>query len=244
MENKITDIQAIVKDIYSYVANKQSANEIPAIELDILLEKTRNLYDTFTHLKHAPVAVEEKHEPIVAPQEVHQPIQQEPVQVQFDLQEEVQPTIVEVVETPVRPEPTPIQIEEPIQIQHPVAEQITIPVEQEKAESIQTTIQANESHTQSIAEALQSRATQQDLGSKLGKTHINDINTAIPLGDRFSIKAQLFNHNENLMAETISTLNNSANYDEALQYIKEKFTWNFEDKKVQKFMELVERRFI
>lgn len=250
MENKIVEIQAIVKDIDAYLANKNTVSEIPAIELDIILEKTRNLYDILTKLKANTCVVEEKHEEVVVTQQEETPVFQqqetdtenEPVLFQIETQEQAQPN--EEVGTQHEPESIqfePTQVQETPQIeQQPVIEQ---PVNQ-VIETAQNPIQNNENRAQSIGEALQSRNTQQDLGSKLGETPIKDINTAIPLGDRFSIQAQLFGRNDDKMRETINTLNNFNNYEEAIQFIKDNFNWNFEDKKVQKFLGIVKRRFL
>ncbi len=251
MEKKITDIQILVKDIDAYLSNKTAGEEFPPIVLDILLEKTRQLYDSLTKLKNAPVA-ETRHEETIIQQEPvkvepqivvqQEPLaaENEPIQIEFQEEQPQQQTIIEEIVPPVEPEtvhiePKPIQVEPEPQVQ----------IQQQEQPKEQIHTQTNESHPQSIGEALQSRATQQqDLGSKLSKKPISDINTGIALGDRFSIIAQLFNHSEDNMRSTIAVLNKAKNYEEALQYLKDNFNWDFEDRKVQKFISVVEQRFL
>lgn len=252
MENKITDIQILVKDIDAYLSNKTAGEEFPPIVLDILLEKTRQLYDSLTKLKNTPTVIVEKHEEVI-PQEpqpehtiqqeatvvVNEPVHTEQQEVAQTVQ--AQQPVVEDVITSIEPEPIQTESVQQVQVEPQVQTQIQ-PQEQPKET---TSFQVNESHPQSIGEALQSRATQQqDLGSKLSKKPISDINTGIALGDRFSIIAQLFNHSEEKMRATIAVLNKANNFEEAMKYLKDNFNWDFEDRKVQKFISVVEQRFL
>lgn len=83
-----------------------------------------------------------------------------------------------------------------------------------------------------------------DLGSKLGKQPISDILNALSLNDRYLYRSQLFNNDADLFRNSINTLNDCKNFDAAIQYIKNNFSWDFEAPIVVAFLQVVERRFL
>lgn len=83
-----------------------------------------------------------------------------------------------------------------------------------------------------------------DLGSKLGKQPISDILSALSLNDRYLYRSQLFNNDADLFRNSINALNDCKNFDSAIQYIKNHFSWDFEAPIVEAFLQVVERRFL
>lgn len=83
-----------------------------------------------------------------------------------------------------------------------------------------------------------------DLGSKLGKQPISDILSALSLNDRYLYRSQLFNNDADLFRNSINALNDCKNFDAAIQYIKNHFSWDFEAPIVEAFLQVVERRFL
>ena len=70
-----------------------------------------------------------------------------------------------------------------------------------------------------------------------------DLKKVITLNDRFLFCRVLFANNENLMNQVFSELNMKESYDSAIEYLKEQFTWNFEDQNVTDFLAILKRYF-
>ncbi|GDX51623.1 hypothetical protein LBMAG27_06700 [Bacteroidota bacterium] len=87
-----------------------------------------------------------------------------------------------------------------------------------------------------------------ELNDKLRKAPIKDLKTFIGLNKRFSYINFLFNNDARLYDESIEKINNSSNYDEAMDYIenslRNRLHWNTQDEMVAEFYNIVERRFL
>lgn len=73
---------------------------------------------------------------------------------------------------------------------------------------------------------------------------IDDIKQAISLGDRFLFQRELFSNNGELMTKTIGYLNGLTTMDEALQYVNKKFNWDSENPTVERFLQILNRRYL
>lgn len=73
---------------------------------------------------------------------------------------------------------------------------------------------------------------------------IDDISKAISLGDRFLFQRELFANNGELMQKTIAHLNTLTSIEEAQTYLLKKFTWDKESTTVERFMQLISRRYL
>ena len=82
------------------------------------------------------------------------------------------------------------------------------------------------------------------LNDLLEKKNLSDFKKAFSLNDRFRFKRELFGGNEELMNETISTLNLLQSYNDSIAYIQEHFQWNQEDSATIDFIKLLEKRFL
>lgn len=92
-----------------------------------------------------------------------------------------------------------------------------------------------------LADAAKESFTRND---SITNKKIDDIKQAISLGDRFLFQRELFNNNGELMMKTIAYLNGIATMDEALQYINKKFDWDFENPTVERFIQILNRRYL
>lgn len=72
---------------------------------------------------------------------------------------------------------------------------------------------------------------------------VTDIRKAISLNDRFRFKRELFANNEQIMSQTLDSINQFQTYSDALAFIKEKFDWDEENETVADFLSIVEKRF-
>ncbi len=87
-----------------------------------------------------------------------------------------------------------------------------------------------------------------ELNDKLRKAPIKDLKTFIGLNKRFSYINFLFNNDARLYDESIEKINNSINYNEAMDYLentlRNRLHWNTGDEMVAEFYNIVERRFL
>lgn len=230
MKNLFTEIQKTLSNLASSVDTLSTTGTVTAIERDILLAKTRQLYEEILSLTVAQAA------PVV---EAPQPAK-----------EVVAETVIEVISEPIT-QPEPVKEPEPIveakpepvvEPAKPVQEEITFVVEEVEAPSIpveQPTAQAEQpkQETPKFAQVT-------DLGSKLAQKPIKDIFSALSINERYMFRSQLFNNDQDLFMKSINTLNESKDFKTALEFIKTHFSWDFESKDVQRFLSIVERRFL
>ena len=73
--------------------------------------------------------------------------------------------------------------------------------------------------------------------------HIIDIKRGVSLNDRFLFQRELFNNNRNVMNGTLEKLNSFNSYEEAEIYIKDNFSWDFENQMVNDFLSAVKKGF-
>lgn len=86
------------------------------------------------------------------------------------------------------------------------------------------------------------------LAEKLQKQAIGDLSKAIPLHQKFTFINELFHQNADDYHASIEQLNKFEEMEEAMIFVKENlmtlYKWNREDKNVESFIDLVERRFL
>lgn len=138
------------------------------------------------------------------------------------------------------------QTEEPkIEIEEPVLEEIPVvksvkPIVEEKEEK------KDPVEPKSINDTFSNHQERESLAQKLSKKPISDLTDAIGLNQKFLFMNDLFEGENNLYKEAISTLNNFKSYFEADEYIhvlSSRHNWDSTSKSVKDFIELVERRF-
>lgn len=254
MEQKelLHKVLQIIKDIENYTDTFVSHDEIPLVEIEIALDKTKILYDVLHQLKRVtihptiiaedPVVIETKIETI--PEEEVETVEETEIDFNaIDLSfsapviEEVTEIIIETpivetqktiieepkIEVPVFEQPIIEKIPEPIIHEVPKVEQ------KQESSTFQSTLQTNKSI---------------DLSSKLGQKPITNIASAIGISTKFQYIKELFKNDSSMYSSTIETLNNMSNHNSAKEYIKSHFNWDFENPTVQSFMSIVERRYL
>jgi hypothetical protein len=96
----------------------------------------------------------------------------------------------------------------------------------------------NEAHNE------RSHKNQKDLSSVMQSKPIQSIESAIGINDKFLFIKELFNGNAQQYKETLEQLNNSADFNTAVQYMEQQFNWEMESEAVMKLLDLLRRRYI
>ena len=83
-----------------------------------------------------------------------------------------------------------------------------------------------------------------DISLKLQLRPIDDIGKAIGLNDKFLFINELFNGDSPLFKKTVEMINQMGDFNEVFSYLTSQFNWDMKNETVNKFMELVRRKFI
>ncbi|OFX87796.1 MAG: hypothetical protein A2W99_15885 [Bacteroidetes bacterium GWF2_33_16] len=251
-KNIINDI----REIYSFINRFDNPNQIHQIDIDLALSKVRNLYDLLLKLNAQGTYIseyqsEEKstiHKPtekllevrVVEEIEKHHP---KPVTKKQELVEQPDPVIIIEKRDENKETAKPVELKK------------VIVLKEEKIKKEPAKQYKSDASHEIMADKFQSRAfmhdtigkeksDKKDVSSKLKSKPIKDINSAIGLNDKFVFIRELFNGDKNQFGETIQLLNNFDTFENAISYLKDSFTWDFEDENVEKLVELVRRKYI
>jgi hypothetical protein len=95
-----------------------------------------------------------------------------------------------------------------------------------------------------LNEALAQYQNMIDVSKKIQSSPLTNISSAINLNDKFLFTKELFRNDTSLYQATIEKINNAESFNDAIRYLDENFTWDFNDPLVQKLLELVRRRYL
>ena len=91
-------------------------------------------------------------------------------------------------------------------------------------------------------ESLQKDRVASDISSKFHNNPIADIASSIGINDKFRYVRELFDGDSSKYSSTIEVLNKVGSEADALNYIKENFSWDMDDKLVSRLLELTRRK--
>jgi hypothetical protein len=87
------------------------------------------------------------------------------------------------------------------------------------------------------------RTRDSDLVTRYKTTPIADLTKAIPLNDRIWFTKELFSGDGEELHSTLVKLNQMNDLDDALHYLSDQFDWDADNKVVQKFLQIITRKF-
>ena len=214
------DIQDIEKSIKKFT-NRSS---LPRVEIDLVMEKVRKLYDSLYSLtEKRPVKKDTPQEDIPKKENT------------FELEENSPDTDKDISETrSVLSKEPDKKHEEELQIEFGEPKIA-------KTEIIADRLQNEQSF---MNESLMQQVSSKDLSSKLTSQPISDIGAAMGLNEKFSFIQELFKNDPDKFTETINNLNRASNFNDAYSYLSDTFNWDMDDLQVQKLLDLIRRKFI
>jgi len=238
IKNTIEILTKDIQEIENIVSNYKNYSQIPQIEIDRVLSRIRNLYDSLILLKNAST------EPVTEDLEITSQTKSE-----IEIEESVsagkteQPKddkLIEVEEE--KAIESTDDTKSPVKISQDLTMKKEKPVDTKKEpETLADLFQNSKSFR---SEELAEKNPVMDLSSKLQSQPISDIGSAIGLNDKFLFINELFNGNSEKFEETISYLNNAPNFNDAFNYLNEHFDWEMENPSVQKLLDLARRKLI
>lgn len=251
VRNLLEELKKTVQIVERFAGNES----IPEIEKDIVLSKLRNMYELIrfdqtqgTEIKEqVETRPEKESRPLVEEfKEIHPPTELEKAD-EIEWEPEAEPEKTMDVPIPIHVEPEPANdvktepareiIKEKVESEKPVSHTKT-------PSSAKKEILAEKFQKQSfLNEALAQYQNMMDLSKKLQNQPINDISLAINFNEKFLFIKELFSNNSALYQTTMEKINHAGNFNEAIRYLDEHFSWDFNDPQVQKLLELIRRRY-
>lgn len=180
--------------------------------------------------------------------------------IQVTEEQKVNPEITataKVTETKkVTPEPVVQKKAEPEIIPEPVNEPVK-PAKKEEVKSAEVISSEKEpkkenrtlsdkfiSKNSTLGETLNNIRSQNDVVTRLAKSPVTNLKNAISINDRIMFTKDLFKGNSDIFHSTIEEINKLKTLDEAMEVLSGKVELNEEGPAVEKFMEILYRRFV
>lgn len=221
-----------IKELDEIVSGFKALERIPELDLDLVLDRTRNLYEILLLLKKSVkvngtenMASQSKTESEQSSED-ELPSKEEKPEIESDDKSD----IIEL-ETAPADESTPgaedsdESREQPDEVPKILSDRF----------KKQTTL-LNEDITQT--------KPAYNLSSRLQTKPITNIQNAIGLNDKFLFINELFDGDADKYNVTIETLNNATHFNEAYNFLVENFQWDMDSELVQKILDLIRRKLI
>ncbi len=100
------------------------------------------------------------------------------------------------------------------------------------------------SKNSTLGETLNNIRSQNDVVTRLAKSPVTNLKNAISINDRIMFTKDLFKGNSDIFHSTIEEINKLKTLDEAMEILSGKVELNEEGPAVEKFMEILYRRFV
>ena len=214
-----------LKEIANIIDGFAENQRIPALDLDLVLAKTRNLYDVLLMLKKYAIedTVPDKKEKIVAnPKKIESDKKLDDVSTKNNDTIAKQNTLSD----------------------KPASQTDNEFDKKEETDTPKTLSDRFKKQSVSLHDNLIQSKSYYDLSAKLQSKPLTNINNAIGINDRFSFIQELFKGDADKYNETMEILNNASDFNEAYNYIIENHQWDMNSDSVQKILELIRRKFI
>ena len=199
------------------VSRFNEQEQVNDLELGVAMQKTQEIYEHFLKIKLLPNASSIEKPTATPTNTVEQPAT----------------TVIVEKKTPKKPkEEIPV---------------ITIIEEKEQPNNKKTTILAEKispSDFHPINETLAKQKACNDLSSKLQTAPLSSIVSGIGINDKFLYIRELFKSDNNLYNSAVKHLDTVDSLEEAMSFVKKHFDWDEKNETVQKFVNLVQRRYM
>lgn len=216
----IHEIEALVK---GFPVN----GKIPSIEIDLAMQKLRNLYELLLMMKENEVRVS----PAENNTGESESIPNEPL---MQVEESTKTTV------------TITSSVEEVKTLHEEDRGFKTETTDKKIISKKKTAEfktlADQFHGGPTLLETLSETYKRESGTYSGTKQVTDLMAAIALNERFTFIRELFNNDRKAFESTIAKLNNAGNYETAYEYLTE-YNWDMEDDSVKLLLDLLRRKY-
>jgi hypothetical protein len=224
-----------VEDLLKGFSDK---NQVPPVEIDLALQKLRNLYELLLLIRGIDMPQPAK-QPASTPEKVTAPIKEEKTP-ELSKQDKIQAAEPEVKVPDVITEKTHETVVD-IKETHIGKKEET--VKKSRAEkSMQTLADQFRDRTTLLESLHQTYGRETEHAAHIKP--VSDLMAAIALNDRFTFVRELFNNDKAAFENAIAVLNNSVNFNEAYNFMSQQFNWDMDSEPVQMLLDIIRRKFI
>lgn len=219
-----------IKELDAIVSGFASHEKIPALDMDLVLDKTRNLYEVLLLLKKSvsdnqPESVQSQKSADPEPSQSDNPVHiNAGSDIITDKSEKIPDEKSSAVDSGSLSD----------------SADVILP-DQNKPITLSDRFKKQ---TPSINENLVQSKPFYDVSSRLQTKPLANISNAIGLNDKFLFINELFDGNTEKYNKTIELLNNASDFNEAYNFLIENFKWDMNSETVQKILELIRRKLI
>ncbi len=249
VSNRIAKIMAMTERINDHPGKS------PTIEIELVLEEIRHLYDIFLSMLMIPASAGVVEERVLAKENM-------PTAKEDDTREEEIPAEVEeeYVDEPVEEVPEPKETVLPLvevpsmpEVPSKPAKGKVVKRPEEKRddddpEGSKTILAEKLKHgeTKSINDIMAERRSDVSLSARIQQHPIHDLRSAIGINEKFIFVYELFAGNVPLYNEAIERLNSMSGRNEAIGLMEEyrvQYHWDIENMAFQKLVDMISRRY-
>jgi hypothetical protein len=208
------------KEILDAIAKIGESEDTHTIELDLMLEKLRNIYDLVNDMKDS---------------------------ISGEIGSEMSDTLELGSEKELTPEPETEKLSEDNSGKDIITEEKEIKMESSKTNGPEEASYVSDRFKTSkptLNEEMEGKSQKENLSSQLNLTPINSISGAIGLNEKFELINELFDGDKDKFESTLEILNKANSFVEAYNYLNDNFDWDMDSVYVQRILELIRRKLI
>ena len=232
IKNKIENISESIQNINEILNSFSDYDQIPNIDIDLLKDKLRKVYDDIDAINkiedESQTIIETIEDDVIVEQDI---VTEEPV-----IEEEVVEHKDEVVED--------VPVVEEIVEEEVVEEEIVEEIKSEEPEIVKEQVNVDLSGSSDVKDIIAEFKSATDLASQLQFKPIDDINNAVSINDKIGFINDIFGGDADSYSTCISKLNNVSDLNNAVEILDSSQKWDKENPVHKKFVELVFRKFV
>jgi hypothetical protein len=221
-----------IKELDEIVSGFKALERIPELDLDLVLDKTRNLYEVLLLLKKSVITHHPENEVPKNKTETASPSEHELLSKE-DKTEKASTEDTDMIE---------LETSRPKESKLPAGDSDEKKDKPDEAPKILS--DRFKKQTTLLNEEITQAKPVYNISSRLQTKPISNIQNAIGLNDKFLFINELFDGDADKYNATIETLNNATNFNEAYNFLVENFQWDMDSELVQKILDLIRRKLI
>lgn len=224
-KNTIEVLHAQAREIAEITSRLGHQDEIPFIEIDMLLEKLRHIYDLTTELRF--VLQTDR-----LPDQNREESKPENNSVNQDITE------IELEGKSTKPTKEDIRDK--------ITEDLATEAREKEKQTEKTTLVSDRFKTANptLNESISGKSKKEDITTQYNTKPIGSIKIALGLNEKFELINQLFQGNKEQFEKTLDVIDKAGSFVEAYNYLEGNFDWDMDDVYVQRILELIRRKLI
>lgn len=257
--NTIEALHSNADEIAQLISDLKKSDEFRRIDVDLILDKLRSMYDLMLEIQKLVKAgessiagkridQESKTEQLIEAKTIQKETKKEPITEESVVFEEIQPEVKherDILEIEAeksdeeklreRKQAARAQIEQDLKKEKEI---------QKESGTKKVVVSDRFKAKPTLAEELGSKRKFDDLASQLKSQGTSGINPAFGLAEKFEIIRELFDGDKEKFEHTLQVTGMAGSFVEAYNYLKENFNWDMDNPHVQRLLEQIRRKLI